>query len=44
MKYSIINRENEESIPLECGDVTIIGRGTFGVSNNPVFRNKIKIE
>lgn len=33
MKFTIINRESNESIELNCDRITVIGRGVFGVRN-----------
>lgn len=40
MRYSIIKRENNENIPLSTSEVTVIGRGSFGVSTMLKFHKK----
>lgn len=43
MKVSIIKQSNNESIVLSNVDVTIIGRGVFGVRINVEFHNNSQI-
>lgn len=43
MKVSLINQSNNESILLPNQDVTVIGRGVFGVRIKHEFHNNSKI-